>query len=195
MTRKGVYALMIIATGLILIFIAAFILKFRNHEISSNMEDWAQFGSYVGGIITPLLAIINICVFVILTLTIQQLTDKNNEATLETNKKIALMSMKHEELNNFKKVMDENLQYWRDNLGEVDRIRKVLYGYNVLEYRMMFLFPELRDSKNNKDLRKFIVEALNKHENGDIESAMHNHIPVSNIYGMLVSDLGKWTVK
>jgi hypothetical protein len=63
------------------------------------------------------------------------------------------------------------------------------------EYRMIFLFPELKESENNAMLRKYIVEALKNHENGRIKEAAHCHIPVSNTYGMLVSDLGEWTVK
>jgi hypothetical protein len=53
----------------------------------------------------------------------------------------------------------------------------------------------LRESEHNKDLRKYIVEALNNHEQGKIEEAKHCNIPISNLYGMLVSDLGEWTVK
>lgn len=195
MTRKALYIVISVSVGLMLIFLLAFVLNFRQHQISSKIEDWAQFGSYIGGVINPFLTIINICVFVILTLTIQRLTDKNNQAALETNKKIAQMSMKHEELSNFKKEMDENLSNWRKDLGDIERIKRVLYGYNVLEYRMMFLFPELSSSEHNKDLRKYIVEALNNHEQGEIDKAKHCHIPISNVYGMLVSDIGEWTVK
>jgi hypothetical protein len=105
------------------------------------------------------------------------------------------MSMKHEELTNFKKEMDNNLSFWREDLGDIERIKRVLYGYNVLEYRMMFLFPELNNSVHNRDLRKYIVEALNNHKSGKIKEAKYCNIPVSNIYGMLVSDMGEWTVK
>lgn len=194
MIRRLTYGLMFLSTILLIIFIVVFIINFSGQSISNDISDWAQFGDYIGGILNPILTLLNICVFVILTLTIQRITDQNNRLSLETSKQIALMSLKHEELNNFKKEMDQNLNFWQDNLGDVERIKRVLYGYNVLEYRMMFLFPELRDSEHNKDLRKYIVEALNKFEAGKIEEAKRFHIPVSNVYGMLVSDLSDWTV-
>jgi uncharacterized membrane protein len=180
---------------LVLIFIGVFMAKFAGQPISDQIESWAQFGDYIGGILNPILALINICVFVILTITIQNITDKNNNESLETNKKIALMSMKHEELKHFKEIMDKNLEQWRKDLESIQKIKQILYGYNVLEYRMIFLFPELKESENNAMLRKYIVEALKNHENGRIKEAAHCHIPVSNTYGMLVSDLGEWTVK
>lgn len=179
---------------LLIISVGLFIAKFSGNPISDKIESWAQFGDYFGGILNPILSLINICVFVILTITIQNITDRNNKASLETSKKIALMSMKHEELKHFKEVMDKNLEQWEENLESIQSIKQVLYGYNVLEYRMMFLFPELNESEHNKMLRKYIVEALNNLEKGKIKEAAQCHIPVSNTYGMLVSDIGKWTL-
>jgi hypothetical protein len=195
MIKNIIYAIMIAGAILAFAFILIFVLNFWGTPISTKIEHWAQFGDYIGGILNPILALVNICVFIILTLTIQDLTDKNNKASIETNKRVAIMSMKHEELTNFKKEMDNNLSFWREDLGDIERIKRVLYGYNVLEYRMMFLFPELNNSVHNRDLRKYIVEALNNHESGKIKEAKYCNIPVSNIYGMLVSDMGKWTVK
>lgn len=190
-------SLIVIGACLVLLLIAAgvFIAKFSGQQISNQIESWAQFGDYFGGVLNPILALINICVFVILTITIQNITDKNNKEGLETSKRIALMSMKHEELNHFKEIMDKNLEEWRENPESIQKIKQFLYGYNVLEYRMMFLFPELKDSEHNKMLRQYIVDALNNHENGKTEFAARCNISVSNIYGMLVSDIGKWTVK
>lgn len=188
-------AIIVMGFVLVVISIGIFVAKFSGQPISDKIESWAQFGDYIGGILNPILALINICVFVILTITIQNITDKNNKESLETSKRIALMSMKHEELKHFKEIMDKNLEQWDEDLESIQKIRQVLYGFNVLEYRMMFLFPELRESEHNRMLRKYIVEALNKHEKGNIKEAAHYHIPVSNTYGMLVSDLGEWTVK
>ena len=190
-------SLAIIVVGLVLLLISVgiFVAKFSGQPISDKIEYWAQFGDYMGGVLNPILALINICVFVILTITIQNITDRNNKESLETSKMIALMSMKHEELKHFKEIMDKNLEQWREDLESIQKVRQVLYGYNVLEYRMMFLFPELKESEHNKMLRRYIVEALTNHEKGKIKEAAHCHIPVSNTYGMLVSDLGEWTVK
>ncbi|WP_394992579.1 hypothetical protein [Emticicia sp.] len=171
-----------------------FLINFHKQNISNDIAVWAQFGDYFSGVLNPILAIINICVFVMLTLTIQKITDENNNTNLETSKKIALMSLKHEELKHFKEVMDKNLLHWSENPKHIDSIKKVLYGYNVLEYRILFLFPELRDSSKNAKLRELLVESLNFYQKGDSEIGFTYHIPLSNFYSMLVSEMGKWTI-
>lgn len=179
---------------ILLIVFAFFIVHFKGQPISDKIEYWGQFGDYFGGVINPILALGNIIVFVILTVTIQNITDKNNKIALETSKQIALMSIKHEELKHFKETMDKNLEQWEEDLENIQKIKQVLYSYNVLEFRMMFLFPELKDSEHNKKLRIYIVKALDNHKTGRIKDAAHCHIPVNNTYAMLVSDLGRWTI-
>src|SRR5690625_346479 len=192
---KFLIILIVILGGLILLVLFAFMINFGNLGVSNNLADWAYFGDYICGILNPILALVNVCVFIILTLTIQQLADHRTKDNIETQRKNVLMTMKNEELKNFKRIMDNNLKDWRSNLHNIDHLKQVLYGYNVLEYRMLYLFPELKNSKNNATLRKYIVKALKLYEDGNnIEAAAH-HIPVSNTYGMLVSDLSKWTIK
>lgn len=145
--------------------------------------------------LNPLLSAINICIFVILTLTIQNITDKNNQQNIETTRKIALMSMKSEELRHFKESMDSKISAWEDNLMDISKVKNILYTYNVLEYRMIFLFPELRDSYDNKNFRRYIVEALTHFESGKLKEASYIHVPLSNTYGMLISSLSEWTIR
>jgi len=162
-------------------------------NISTSPEAWAQLGDYMGGILNPLLAIINICVFVLLTLVIQRATDKNNDDAVESSKRIAIMTMKHEELNHFKSEMDKSLSECHSLPLTNEQAQSLLTTYNVLEYRMLFLFPELNELKSNKDLRKYIVENLNSTKSNEHTSSSHL-IPVSNMYGMLVSDLSELVV-
>ncbi len=88
-------AIIVVGFILLLISVGIFIAKFSGQPISDKIESWAQFGDYFGGVLNPILALINICVFVILTIIIQNITDMNNKESLETSKRIALMSMKH----------------------------------------------------------------------------------------------------
>jgi uncharacterized membrane protein len=171
-----------------------FIFNFSDHPISDKIEYWAQFGDYFGGVLNPILALVNICVFVMLTITIQNLTDRNNKESLETSKRIALMTMKHEELRNLKASMDSVLGEWSANRESFDHIQTVLYTYNKLEYRITFLFPELENSSENALLRKYIVKALYHYQEGDHKAAAGCLIPVQNTYSMLVSAMSRWTV-
>jgi cytochrome c biogenesis protein CcdA len=40
---------------LVLIFIGVFMAKFAGQPISDQIESWAQFGDYIGGILNPFL--------------------------------------------------------------------------------------------------------------------------------------------
>lgn len=173
--------------------IAIYTYKFSGNGLSSSPEAWGQLGDYMGGLLNPILSLINICVFVMLTIVIQNATDKHNEEALNSAKRIAVMQMKHEELTYFKKEMDNCLESMKvGGFSEVEA-QNLLTTYNVLEYRMLFLFPELNQLTSNKSLRKYIVENLEAtRSEGD-----KNHssiIPVFNVYGMLVSDLSKLVV-
>jgi len=170
--------------------VAIYMYKFSANGISSSPEAWGQLGDYIGGLLNPLLSLINICVFIMLTIVIQQATDKNNDEALNSARRVALMQMKHEELTHFKKEMDNCLEKMKSGNSSKYEAQELLTTYNVLEYRMLFLFPELSELTSNQSLRKYIVKNLEatKSEN------LHGIIPISNVYGMLVSDLSKLVV-
>lgn len=51
----------------ILLPLIVFILNFKNHIISNNIDDWADFGTFVGSTIQVILSVINIYIFYMLT--------------------------------------------------------------------------------------------------------------------------------
>lgn len=192
--RLGLYFVMgvsLLATGFA---ISLYVNNFHDAGFSTSPEDWAHLGSYFGGILTPLLTAINICVFVLLTLVIQNATDKSNSQAIESSRRVALMSMKHEELSHFKLEMDSSIHKCRNGGIEKDDVQELLTAYNVLEYRMLFLFPELNELDSNKKLRSYIVAMFDATKNSNNATKGHL-IPISNVYGMLVSDLSRLVVE
>ena len=169
-----------------------FIFNFGNYNLSDNISHWAEFGSYFGGVLNPIFAIINICVFVYLTVVVQEFSNKNHEELLEMNRKIALMSMKKEELNHFKSKMDNVISNWEVDMQNTIKANQVLYTYNTLEYRMSYLFPKMYESKENKMFRKSLVETINEMQ---IKKKAAIGASVFNIYGMLISKLSKMVVE
>jgi hypothetical protein len=101
-------SLVVIISGLTLtiIVLISFWLNFKDQVISDEIESWAQFGDYFGGVLNPLLALVNIFVFIFLSVKIQELTDSNNNKSLNESKKIAIMSMKYEELKHLKVAVE-----------------------------------------------------------------------------------------
>lgn len=58
--KKKIYAISVIVIVLTIISFAFYIWRFFMNPLSTNPSDWSSFGSYVGGIIGPLLMIGNI---------------------------------------------------------------------------------------------------------------------------------------
>ena len=189
-TKTIKYVIVFCLILIVLVFLA-FLFGFWKSNVSNSIEQWGQFGDYLGGTLNPILAVINICIFIYLTLVVQDISNKNHEQSLEMNKKVALMSMKREELNHYKIEMDKVIDDWESDLKNIDKAKQVLYKYNVLEYRMSYLFPNMYSSEINKKFRSDLVESLNKLEKD--KNARTG--PSVNVYGMLISELSKMVVE
>jgi len=188
---KRLKYIIIISLILMVIAITVFVIRFWHSNISDDIEHWAQFGDYLGGTLNPVLALINICIFIYLTLVVQDISNKNHEQALEMNQKVALMSMKRDELNHFKTEMDKVIADWEDDIKNIDKAKQMLYKYNVLEYRMSYLFPDMYSSDINKKFRQDIVESLEKMK----EDPNTRTGPSVNVYGMLISELSKMVIE
>lgn len=188
---KTIKYVIVVCLVLLLFVILAFFFGFWKSNISNNIEQWGQFGDYLGGTLNPILGVINICIFIYLTLVVQDISNKNHEQALEMNKKVALMSMKREELNHFKIEMDKVIDDWESDLKNIEKAKQMLYKYNVLEYRMSYLFPNMESSKINEKFRSDLVESLNKlKKDKDARTG-----PPVNVYGILISELSEMVVE
>jgi len=194
LVRLGLYFVMGVSLLAAAFAISLYVNNFYDADFSKSPEAWALLGSYFGGILTPLLTTINICVFVLLTLVIQNATDKSNGHAIESSRRVALMSMKHEELSHFKSEMDSSIQKCQNSMLKQDDVQELLTTYNVLEYRMLFLFPKLNELNSNKELRLYIVTLFDATKKSNRATKRHL-IPISNVYGMLVSDLSRLVVE
>lgn len=182
--------------GLLLIFgllsVILYVLNFSGSSISKSSSDWGQLGDYIGGVLSPIFGLINILIFIYLTLLVQDYSNKNNKKSIEMNKKVALMAMKREELNHFKAEMDKVIANWELELSNIDKAKQMLYKYNVLEYRMAYLFPKMYESEINKLFRQDLVDTLNKLEK---DRNTRTGPSVVNVYGMLISELSKMVIE
>lgn len=59
------------------ISISLFVIVFIKQDISYDISDWAAFGNYIGGILSPILAILNLYLFYILTTATSKFTENN----------------------------------------------------------------------------------------------------------------------
>lgn len=68
----------VLLTGLaVAVSIILFVVNFMRQDISHEISDWAALGNYIGGIISPILAILNLYLFYILTTATTKFTEDN----------------------------------------------------------------------------------------------------------------------
>ena len=67
----------------IILFLGVYIFKFNEFEISTNPENWGQFGDYIGGVLNPLFALINLIILSYLSIRLVKEEDKRNKWTLK----------------------------------------------------------------------------------------------------------------
>jgi hypothetical protein len=75
--RKTVY---IICVFVIIIILLPYIIIFSsNNGLSSNTEDWSNFGGYFGGILTPIVTIINVIILIGINNTVSNINNDYKE--------------------------------------------------------------------------------------------------------------------
>jgi len=81
--------------------------KLSQYGWSTDPARWGQYGDFIGGLSNPLLAAINIGVFIYLTHRISKLEEDRNKASLNTQHTIALNQFRHDAYNKLKDYFDE----------------------------------------------------------------------------------------
>jgi len=67
----------------IIITIGSFLLKFSENKISNDPAVWGQFGDYFGGILNPILSLINLIILTYLSMRLVNDEDERNKWTLQ----------------------------------------------------------------------------------------------------------------
>lgn len=84
MRIKTLIILLVVSILLCLITtVGIYIFNFKTNNISKNPQDWALFADYFGGILNPLLGILNLIILTYLTLQIVKVEDSRNNWTLQ----------------------------------------------------------------------------------------------------------------
>lgn len=83
--------------------------KVFHDGFSNNSADWGNFGGYFNGLLMPILTIINIFVFVGISMKLSMLDDKRAEMESQGQKDLLLMQFQKKEIDNFERIMNEAL--------------------------------------------------------------------------------------
>ena len=102
MKRENIAKLKIILLYLAIIIFVAFALGLYFHmfhgELSDDSYIWANFGNYINGLLTPFLTIVNIIVFIKLTMAIDNMEEQRSAKAIETEKQLLLMQLRKQEI-------------------------------------------------------------------------------------------------
>jgi hypothetical protein len=120
-----------------------FFLHFRQCLISNNSQDWGAFGSYISG----LTSIINLAVFIILTIYVARLGDTNSDKQIIAQKKILISQFRQNEINLLNDQLDKAF-----NFTGYERKGELINTYNSVSIfltnflnQKKYLFPILKD--------------------------------------------------
>ena len=89
---------------------------FKNSSISNDPQKWSEFGDYFGGTLNTLFAVINVCVTIWLTVSVNKFTSKNTDKQIEAEKKIATIQLRHEALKELRNELDNTYAIWKADL-------------------------------------------------------------------------------
>jgi hypothetical protein len=107
-----------ILASVILSFISilVFFLKFKNTGFSEDPQRWGEFGDYFAGTISTLLALINVCVTIWLTVIVNRISTRNTDRQIEADKRAAMIQLRHEALKEFRFDLDKSFKNWQGDI-------------------------------------------------------------------------------
>jgi len=68
---------------LIVASVGTYVYNFCGRGISESPEQWGQFGDYLGGILNPIISLINLIVLTYLSISISRIEERRNQWTLQ----------------------------------------------------------------------------------------------------------------
>lgn len=157
------------------IVVVLYFYQFHN-GLSNNAGDWANFGDYLNGVLTPILTIINIWVFVKLTQVISKSEQNQKEAELSYQKKLLLMQLRQNEFDKFSTILNNALVIKSEDIKN-NYLYPVIFAtlyINSFLVAKSDLFPIIRgDELKNKliELHQLFAEYQKTFFSGNLSGA------------------------
>lgn len=180
MNLKSFYKnFIIVCLVLILVVTIPYLLNF-NEGLSNKTEVWGAFGDYIGGLLNPLFAIINIIILIYLTYLVNKIDANRLNQEFEIQKKIAIYGLKHDALKDFK----NNLSKFHLELVKSDEnsaLNIILFRnefYTMIE-AYTYLFPNIENDKKSElseimlELSKIAGKRFSEGNNFDIPNKLN----------------------
>lgn len=102
-----VYSLLAVALSTVMIAAVGLYCYIFHDGLSLNSSDWGNFGGYFNGLLAPILTVVNIFVFVSISMKLSSLDDKRADREEQGQRNLMLMQFRKEEIDTFNKIMDD----------------------------------------------------------------------------------------
>ena len=99
-------------------------------DFSCQAKDWSDFGTYINGLLMPLLTIINIVILVELTIAISKINENRSKAEVKAQKDLLLIQLRRQAIETFYQVMN---QYFDNKYLKEDRGKVMSYASEYLK--------------------------------------------------------------
>lgn len=158
-------------------------------DLSEDSYIWSNFGNYINGFLTPLLTIINIIVFIELTIAISKIEDHRSEKALENEKKLLLMQLRKQELDIF--VKQTNRIYDGNTIEErVETLRQVSdYLSSFCETGLKWFNIDNNKTKRNIDFLVVSLRTIQYDMDANIKSPKEVYEKVSELKDEITNTL------
>jgi hypothetical protein len=168
--KKTLYTTIGICFIIILIIILAFIINFSSQAISDKVSDWGTFGDYFGGLLNPIIGVLNLIALVYISFVISKLEEKRNLHELQSQKKFTLYSLQHDSLKKLNRIL-EKVQPELVKSNAESRINIILVRNELNSYitTHSYLFPFFKDRtwQSLKDSIEDLSELSHKYYSND----------------------------
>lgn len=193
---------------LILASIGFYFYIFGSFEFTEDHEVWSQFGDYLGGTLSPILAIISICISIFIAFAIQKISSDNSSKEIQTQKRITMLTLRNSELASFRRDSDNAFNNYMNhgnmnqvvvphaNINQQNLISLIKHCISVCDNftnRTHFLF-ELTQNNHLNTLKNYLNNAL---VNANTQNYLNMYSDMSQANAarsVLIDELTEYTI-
>ena len=159
MKKYSTLMLSLIVIAILLIGLIPYTLTFYNSRLSTNPNDWGAFGGYVSGI----LGVINLFIFIFLTIYISRLDVQRGDSGRILQKKITITQFRQSELCTLDKKLDEvfEMNGTEEKYIVLNRLTNTVLLLTNFINQKAYLFPILNEEKQKQQALN-LLEKLNQ---------------------------------
>lgn len=200
MSKSATYIIYVVLALSIVVCVGSFVATFSSASISVQSEHWGQLGDYVGGLMNPIVAIINLIVAIRIANALNSFNDLQTKRQLDAQKELVRTQLLHEILKDLKRDILTAYDSFEKALKENDHDqfdKGVKDAHAVIDsfikyHQEMFSFPAGIARSIVVDYNKWLAYRAQGHFNKEQleQSALKNKIEIdlmlSLLYGSII---------